>query len=101
MTHRRLRRRAAAAAIPLLAAGLLVAYGLAETGSWDASVGGPTGGGTRSGADQYVLEGVIGQPFTGTSSGGQFSLDAGMLGGAVKAILAELHLPMVVKAEPE
>ncbi len=92
------RPRLAAAASGVVLAAAMVAYALAQqSGFFDARVSGPTGGGTRSGGGLYVLEGVVGQPFTGTSTGGQFTLDAGMLGGAIKAVLAELRIPLVAK----
>ncbi len=97
------RPRLAAGASAAVLAAAMVAYALAQqSGFFDARVSGPTGGGARSAGGQYVLEGVIGQPFLGSSigqsgTGPVFSLDAGLLGGVAKAVAIALRIPLVAK----
>ncbi|MBI5948522.1 MAG: hypothetical protein HY875_10310 [Chloroflexi bacterium] len=97
------RPRLAAGGLAVVLAAAMVAYALAQQGGiFDAHVSGPSGGGARSTGGQFALEGVIGQPFFGTSDGKSgggpfFSLDAGLLGGVVKTVGAALRIPLVAK----
>ncbi|MEO6044621.1 MAG: hypothetical protein ABIQ47_11965 [Tepidiformaceae bacterium] len=68
----------------LLGASALVAVTTvwAQTGgSYDASFTALTGGGQTVSGGSYVLQTGVGQPIAGTSGGGSYSLDIGVLAG--------------------
>jgi hypothetical protein len=71
-----------------VAGGAVIVTVLAQSASgWDLSIRNTSGGGGRSALGTTVIEGSIGQPFTGTSAQGNFSVASGMYqGGPTKYI---------------
>jgi hypothetical protein len=80
-------RRAVALAGTAVAAGAVIVTVLAQSASgWDLSVRSTTGGG-KSSLGNTTVEGSIGQPLTGSSTQGNFSVASGMFqGGPTKFI---------------
>lgn len=82
MRTRAVRRTIALAAAAFAALATLVAVlGQVSSGSYELWWRTTSGGGTSAGGP-YATQGVIGQPLTGTSSGGGYTIASGFLGGA-------------------
>ena len=88
-------RRTAIITISLLSC-LLIAAGVLANGTagLDWWVFG-SGGGQASGGN-VILDTTLGQPFTGTSSGGSISLEAGFQPGAGE-VTYDVYLPQVLR----
>jgi len=81
----------AVAAIGIVSASALAGYGL----DWW-TVGG--GGATSIVGDGYSLGGTIGQPGSGTSSGGTYTLSGGFWGGGA-AVGYKIYLPLALRGD--
>lgn len=55
-----------------------------QADGWNITRSGPTGGGGESNGGAYTLLGVVGQAVVGRSSGGDFAMESGLLGGGAE-----------------
>lgn len=95
MTRHATRRTILAAAAGL--GGLAVVAAVvaqSASGTYDLSWRALAGGGSSSGGN-YVAQGVIGQTFAWSSTGGGYTVDGGFLGGS--QVKFERVLPMLAK----
>lgn len=73
---------------------LLIAAGVLANGNPNIDWWVLGGGGGQASGNQIVLDATLGQPVTGTSSGGSNSLDAGFWHGAGE-VTGYVYLPLV------
>jgi len=79
----------------LLSTTIALAAGDYQINWWTVDNG---GGSSQSVGGQYLLQGSIGQPLTGFSTGGEYILSSGFwhgIGAAIQEFM--VHLPMVIR----
>ena len=78
--NRRRRRLVAAAGAVVVAVAAVVTVVAQSASGWDLSIRALNAGGTSSGG-AFSSTGIIGQPLTGSSTGGAYSVASGFYGG--------------------
>lgn len=93
-------RRTLLVALTILAMLVVVSLASAQSGQWDLTWFTIDGGGTTSSTgDGFALSGTIGQPDTGSLSGGVYTLKGGFWGGMAGwgAPTSTVYLPLIRK----